>query len=85
MYFVVQREGSGDHIKATLWCDVRNQAELDDFCQYHIDSCYDGIATDFYVITPQGEVGFYAYCESRGIRKRTFEERMEDRKAPLYV
>ena len=81
MYFVIQRNGS----KSTLWCTVNTQAEVDDFCQYHIDSCYEGAATDFYVVTPAGEVGFYEYCKYREIRRRTFDERMEDRKAPMYA
>ena len=81
MFFVVQEDGN----KKTLWGSFNSEDEVDNFCQYHIDSVYEGSADNFFVIGDIGKIPFYDYCSSKGIRRRTFDERMEDRRAPLYV
>lgn len=79
MYRVIQiSEGK----QPTLWCTTDDFDFLCKFCQFQIDSAYDGSLNDFWIVWTNGERTkqrqFYEFCDIQEIRKRTFEERMSD-------
>ena len=61
----------------TVWCTTESFDFLLGFCQFMIDSAYDGKLTDFRVYENTEGTPFYEFCERWEIRRRTFEERME--------
>lgn len=62
------------------WFDSDNFDFLCGFCQYMIDSSYNGSLEDFWVFWTNGtdnkKKKLYEFCETQGIKKRTLEEKL---------
>lgn len=73
LYKLVQRKDG----KLILWAEADDPIKFRDILQFQIDSAYPEGLKDFYVFECKVE-DFISYCENNLIRKRTFEERINN-------